>query len=109
HVVTVTNECNLQSLQIVLRLPNGEIVRHRLAGMTEVGEPVDNWNAGEPRHLLHHYMREGANHDALHHAFQVLSHVVNRLALAQIDLSRREVQRESAQLLNAHIKSYPRA
>ena len=29
-------------------------------------------------------MSEGADHDALHHAFQVLGHVVDRLALARL-------------------------
>ncbi len=59
--------------------------------------------------LLHDLVREGADHDALHHALQVLRHVVDRLALAQVDLGRREVERESTQLLDADIEGHPRA
>ncbi len=87
----------------------GEVIRHRLAGMTEVRQPVDDGNAGEARHLLDHHMREGANHDALDHALQVFGHVVHGLAFAQVDLGGREIDGKPAHLLDANIKSYPGA
>src|SRR5213595_2969097 len=54
-------------------------------------------------------MREGANHDALDHALEILGHVVNRLPLAQVDLGWRQVDRKSAELLNAYIEGDPGA
>ena len=90
-VVAIAYKYDLQTLQMAFSLPDGEVIGHRLAGMTVIGEPIDDGDAGVLAHLLNHFMGEGADHDALHHAFQVLRHVVHRLAFAQIDLGRREV------------------
>jgi len=77
--------------------------------MTVVGKTIDDWNARILRHLHHHFVVKGAHHDALHHTFQILGHVVHRLSFTQVDLRGRKVERIAAQLLDAHIKSYPGA
>jgi len=74
--------------------------------MTVVCESIDDRDAGIPGHLFNHFMAEGANHDALHHAVEIFCHVIYRLALAEIDLRRRKIERKTTQLLDAHIKTY---
>ena len=54
-------------------------------------------------------MGEGANHDAVDHALQVLGDVMNAFALAQVDVRRREIQRKAAKLLYANFERNPRA
>ena len=76
--------------------------------MTVVSEPVDDWDAGMLRHLVDDLVGKGADHDALYHPLQVLGHVVDRLALAQADLSRREIEGRSAQLVDPHVEADPR-
>ena len=56
------------------------------------------------RHLLDDLVGEGADHDPLHHALEVLGDVVDRLALAEVDLGRRQVDREPAELLDADVE-----
>ncbi len=64
---------------------------------------------GMLRHLHHDFVGEGANHDSLHHAFQVLGNVVHRLPLAEADLGRREIERMPAELLHTHVERHARA
>src|SRR5579872_4825352 len=77
--------------------------------MAVISEAINDGNGGIARHALDNIMGKGTNHDALHHALQVLGHVVNRFALAQVDLRRRKVERKTSQLMDTHVKSYPRA
>ena len=74
--------------------------------MTVIGEAVDDRNAGVPRHVHDDVMGEGADHDPLHHALQVLGDVIDRLSLAQTDLGRRKIQRMPAQFLDAHVEGH---
>ena len=86
HVVAVADICNLQPVQIAFCLPHGEVVRHGLAGMTVIGQTVDHGDPGVMRHVFHDFVRKGPDHDALHHALQVLGHVIYRFTLAEADL-----------------------
>ena len=59
--------------------------------MAVVGQAVDDRDASIDGHILDDLVSEGADHDALHHALQVLGHVVDRFAFAEIDFGRRQV------------------
>ena len=54
-------------------------------------------------------MRKGTDHDALHHALEILGHVIDRLALAQVDFRGREVQGEPSKLVDTDIETDPGA
>src|SRR5581483_7019689 len=108
-VVAISDERNLEALQVPFGLPDGEIVGHGLAGMAVVCEPIDHRNAGELRHLLDDFVGKRANHDALHHALEILGHVVNRFALAKINFRWRKINRKASQLLNADVERHARA
>ena len=77
--------------------------------MAVIRKPVDDRNMRIFRHLLHNVMGEGANHDALHHALQVLRDVVHRFSLPKIDFRRREIERKTAELVDTDIESDPGA
>ena len=96
NVVSITDERDLYASKPALHLENGEKIGHGLAGMAVVGEAVDDRDAGVFSHLRHDFVGEGADHDALYHALQVLGHVIDRFALAQVDLRWGEIQRKSA-------------
>ena len=57
-----------------------EEVGQRLAGMFEFAQRVDDRNAGVGGHLFNHSMAEGAQHDDVDPAFEVMGDVVERLA-----------------------------
>ena len=109
NIVPIPHKRDLQAFQIALGFPDGEVIRHRLTGMAVIRESIDDRNAGVLRHLFGNFVSKSANHDALHHSFQVLGHVVDALAFAKVDLCGREINRKTAELLNPHIKTHSRA
>jgi hypothetical protein len=73
---------------------------------------VSPFNDGDGRvlgQLLDDFVGEGANHDALHHAFEVLRDVIDRFALAEIDFGGRKVNGKTTELLDAHVERHARA
>jgi hypothetical protein len=76
--------------------------------MAEVSEAIDDGHIRIFRHLLDDVVAEGADHDALHHALEILGDVEDRFALAEVDFGGRQVDRVSAELLNAHIEAHAR-
>ena len=109
NVVAIPDKRHLQFLETALGFPHGEIVGHRLAGMAVVGEPVNDGDGRVLGHLLDDFVGEGANHDALHHAFEVLRDVIDRFAFPEIDFGGREINGETTELLDAHVERHARA
>ena len=108
-IISIAYKCYLQAVNAALGLPDGQIIGQRLAGMAVVGQSVDYGNAGVFRHLLDDLVSEGSDHDPLNHALQILGHVVDGLALAEINFGWGQVERESAELLNSHVEADARA
>src|SRR5208283_710868 len=77
--------------------------------MAEVGETVDDGNARPLRHLFDDLMGEGANHDALNEALEILADVVNGFAFAEVDFRGRQIQSKAAQLMDANVEADARA
>src|SRR5713226_8982084 len=71
-------EMNLREIAEVL--VEREEVGEGLAGMFELAESVDHRNAGVGCHLFDDHMAEGAEHDDVDPAFEVVGDVVERLA-----------------------------
>src|ERR1035441_2562373 len=61
-------------------LLQGKEIGERLAGMFEFAERVDDRNVGVGGHLFNNRMAEGAEHDEVDPAFEVVRDVVERLA-----------------------------
>ena len=74
-VVPVADIRYLQLAQLPFQFQESHVIRHSLARMAEVRQPVDNGNGGKLRHLFHIFMAERTDHDALNHALQVFCHV----------------------------------
>ena len=67
--------------------------------MAVIAQSVDHRDAGVLCEFLNPLVGEGSNHDAVHHAFQVLCHIVHGFALAQADFTGTEVKRSVLQAL----------
>src|SRR6267143_6669242 len=61
-------------------LVQGEKVGERLARMLEFAQRIDNRNTGVGGHLFDYGVTEGAQHDDVDPAFEVVGDVVERLA-----------------------------
>ena len=83
HVVSVANVGQLNFLQIAEALLQGEVIGQRLAGMLQIAERVDHRNRRVLRHSRDRGMREGAQHDAVHPAFQIVRDVAQFFASVQ--------------------------
>ena len=91
------------------RLPHGEQVGQDLAGMQQIGQPVDDRNRCVAGQLLDVGMIVGADHDAVEIAGQHPGGVADRLAPAQLDVARGEEERVPAELERADLEGDPGA
>src|SRR5438067_8122432 len=106
HIVAIANVGDLQTGDSRFHFKDSEIVCECLAGVTVVGQPVNDRDAGVFSHLHHDFVSEGADHDALHNALQVLGYVVDRLTFTEVDFSRREMKRKPSKLVDANIERH---
>src|SRR5271156_2578454 len=72
--------------------------------MKQIGEAVDDGHGRLARKLDRGLMREGANHDQIHRARNVARHILDRLALADTDIVRREINRMPTELRHAGLE-----
>ena len=95
--------------------PSAEVLRNReqvgehLAGVQQVGQPVDHRDVGVLGQLLDLGVGERADHDPVHVAREHARGVGDRLAAAELDVARREEERVSAELPGAHLERDARA
>jgi len=108
HVVAIADVGEPDATKPSLVFENGHVVGNRLAGMAEVREAVDDRHARVLGHLFDDVVAERADHDALGHPIEVHGDVMDRLALAKIDLGLRERHREAAELLDADVEAHAR-
>src|SRR5213596_2163635 len=109
HVVPVAHPGDPLSLPRAQRLPHREQVGQHLAGVRQVGEPVDDGNRRLARQLLHLGVIEGPDHDAADVAGQHPRGVGDRLAPPQLDVAGRKEQGVPAQLVRPHLEGDPGA
>ena len=100
HVVAVADISEMNFLEIAEMFLQGEEVGERLAGMFELAEGVDHRNVGVGGHLFDDRMAEGAQHDEVDPAFEVVGDVVERLA--GIEAAGRLVDEEGAAAQAVH-------
>ena len=86
YVVAIAYVTEFEALQALPVLDDREDVRHCLARMLEVGEPVDHRNRRMGGKRLADIVAESADHDPVHHPFEVLGHVKHRFAFAEINV-----------------------
>ena len=109
HVIAIADVSKVKFLEIAEMLLQSKEVSQRLARMLEFAERIDHWNTGVGRHLLNHRMAEGAQHDDVDPALQVVGDVIERLA--RIEAARRLIKKECAAAKAVHpgFKRKPRA
>ena len=107
HVVAIPDVAQLQSLQGGLVLPDGHQVGQHLAGVTEVGQAVDDGDVGVTGQGFHLLLMEGADHDAVAVAGQDPGGVLDGLAPADLALLAGQEQSVSAQLVHSSLKGDP--
>ena len=84
-------------------------IGEQLARMKQIGETVDHRHARLARKLDAGRMREGANHDEVDPAREVARDVLDRFALADTDILRRQINRMAAELRHAGLERDSRA
>ena len=99
HVVSVPDPRDDLAIPAAEGLANGEQVGHDLAGMQQIGQPVDHRNGAVAGQLLHVGMIVGPDHDAVEIAGQHPGGVADRLAPAELDVARGEEKRVPAELV----------
>ena len=109
HVVPIPHPRQFQPPQLLLDLAHRHVVGESLAGMAEVGQAVDDRNRGGARELHDRVVREGADHDALHHALEVPGDVGDGFSLADADLGGGQVNGVPAELIHADVERDARA
>ena len=106
-VVPVADERNVDPLQPVLVLLDGQEVAHRLAGVLKVGQGIDH----RRRHVLREYLeaavRGDTGDDAVHPPVEHAGHVGHRLSHAQSDIVPAQVDALAAELSYADLESSP--
>ena len=103
-IVSIADIGDFRSLEVPLHLEDGHVIRHCLARVTEIREPIDDGNAGIFRHFFHGFVAECTDHDSLDHAFQIFGDIAHSLSLAEVYLSLGQTQGKSSQLMNADIE-----
>ena len=88
-------------------LPDGHQVGQHLAGVTEVGQAVDDGDVGVTGQGFHLLLMEGADHDAVAVAGQDPGGVLDGLAPADLALLAGEEQGVAAELVHPHLEGHP--
>src|SRR5579862_1506440 len=102
HVESVAKERDANFLPIgAVALAHREQIGEQLARMQQVAEPIDDRHARLMRHLDCRLMREGANHDEVDGAREIARDVFHRFALADADVTGREIDRMATELRHA--------
>ena len=104
HVVAVADPRDALPFPAAEVLLDREEVGEDLAGVGEVGEPVDHRNRGEPGQLLDLGVVVGADHDAVHVAREHAGGIGDRLAAADLDVLAGEEEGLAAELVGADLK-----
>lgn len=79
---------------------DGLQIRHHLAGMTEVGQTVDNRDGAVFCQSFHFFLCKGTDHDAIQVAGEHSSGILRRLASADLRILGADKQCVSAQLIH---------
>src|SRR5205809_4602611 len=103
-VVPVADEGDAEAGEIPPALEQREAVGEDLAGVMEIGEPVDGGDAGSRREVDDALMEEGPRHDEIDPAFEVARDVPRRLALPEPDIAGGEVDGGTAELHHADLE-----
>src|SRR4029077_7537430 len=90
-------------------LADREDVGEALAGVRQIGEPVDDWDLAVARELLDRLVRIHAKHHRVGHAARDAGDVRDTLATAEADLRGRQVHAVATKLRDADVEREARA
>ena len=108
-VIAIADIGDFHPLELAEALVHCEQVADSLAGVAIVAQSVDHRHRGVPGQVEHVLVAEHTGHDRVDVTAQDAGHVTDRLALAEGDLARREVQSVAAQVQHGHVERYARA
>ena len=106
-VVAVSDVRHLAVLEAAEALPDGEQVGQDLAGVLDLGQGVDDRNAGEPGQLAEVGVMTQPGHHQMHVTFEDAGRVRHRLAHAYLNVLLAERDRCSAQPRDPHLEGDP--
>ncbi len=109
HVVAIAHPRHHAATKFAKMLPDGKDIGQHLAGVREVGKPVDDRYAGMTRKFHHVIMRIGADHDPVHVAGEHARCVRDGFTASQLHVTRRQEVRGAAKLCGANFKRNPGA
>ena len=109
HVVAVADPRDALSVPAAEVLLDREQVGEHLAGVGQIGEPVDHRNRGVARQLFDLGVVERADHDPIDVTGQDPSRIRDRLAAADLDVLTREEESLPAELVGADFERHPGA
>ena len=104
HVVPVTDEGDIDILQLAEFLNDSECVSHALTGVVVVGESVDDRDPGILSQFQQVFVFEDTGHDGVNESAQYLSDVFDRFPFAETDFIRSEVEGIAAQLVHSDLE-----
>jgi hypothetical protein len=106
HVVAVADEHQAQAVEPAAALDEGEAVAQDLARVQEVRQAVDHRHRGVGGELDQGFVGEGAGHDQVDEAIEIAGDVGDGLALAELDVVRRQVHSLAAELRHADLEGH---
>ena len=107
HIVAISYVNDPEFPQIPLMLLDRKKIGESLAWVFEVGQAIDDRNIRIVRQGNANIMGKRSDHDAIDHTFEVFCHIEHRLALAKIDVGRRQRQGLPPELTHAHGERCP--
>src|SRR5262249_7666412 len=103
-VVAVAEVDDLEPCEATEALPDGHHVGECLTRMRTVGEAVDDGDRRVRRELLDVGLRERADHDRVEVTGEHDRGVLDRLAAAELEIARREVETRPAELVDPDLE-----
>ena len=104
HIVAVTDIRDLDTLQAPFSFLNGQQVGQGLAGMIQIGEAVDDRNAGLPCPLLGDGVIEGPQDDGIQVARQHMRRIRHCFPAGQLNVAHRQHHGLAAELIHSGLE-----
>ena len=107
HIITVPDVGHFESGNFLAQFfPYSHDIRHHLAGVVKISQPVDHRDGGVLGEVDHHIVAIRTVHDAVTVAAEHAGGVADGLAAAHLQLLRRKIEGVAAELGHARFEGY---
>ena len=104
NIIAIANIAHVHAFERAEFFLNGKGVGHRLAGMVEIAQAVDDRHRGILSQFFDVLVFEDTRHYHIHIAREHTRYIRNRFTFAQTDFCGGEIKRIAAQMAHHHIK-----